>query len=593
MNVLSIISLGGGLALFLYGMSLLGNSLERAAGENLSKILEKLTNNIIKSVLFGAAVTAAIQSSSATTVIVVGLVNSQIITLKQAIGVIMGANIGTTITAHILRLTDISSDNLFMLLIKPTTLAPLAAIVGIILFMSGKKPRDKDIGQVLLGFGILFTGMFSMESAVSGLQQNPAFVHLFARLSNPILGVLVGAAVTAIIQSSSASVGILQALCSTGQVTFSSAFPIIMGQNIGTCITPILASIGASKNAKRSAVVHLSFNVIGTVVFLIATYAIQYTVGFDFWNSPIDKGGIANFHTLFNITVTILFIPFVSLLEKLACALIKDKPDEYDMQLENITIDLDERFLVAPSVALERASKVTANMGNIARENFLNSYSLTKNFDENILAISNEMENILDIMQDKLNIYLLKLSKKELSANENRKVSQLLHIITNYERIGDYAKNINESVEKIKKHNISFTEEGNDELYVMYEAVLEIIDHANKAFSNSDMEEAKKIEPLEEVIDDIEEVLKDKHIERMKNSECDIDAGFPFMEILSCLERIADHCSNIGVYVIVYENPKEEIDMHDYINNLHKGETVEFTEEYAKYKSKYYDKINN
>ncbi len=589
MDIFSVISLGGGIALFLYGMSLLSTNLERAAGKNLSKILEKVTGNVFVSVLFGAIVTAAIQSSAATTVIVIGLVNSQLITLKQAIGVIMGANIGTTITAHILRMSDIPSDNFVLMLIKPTTLAPLLALVGIIMFMCSKKSKTKDMGQVFIGLGILFTGMFSMESSVSGLHENPAFAEMFASLSNPIIGVLAGAFVTALIQSSSASVGILQALCSTGRITFSSAFPIIMGQNIGTCITPILASIGASKNAKRAAMVHLCFNTIGTLVFLAVTYTIQYTVGLSFWNAPINKGGIADFHTIFNVTVTLLFMPFVSLLEKLVYKFIKDEKGDND--LDDVTLELDERFLVAPSIAIKHASNVTMNMSNIARENFLNARSLLKKYDPKIIEIANEFENVIDVIQDKLSIYLLKLSKKDLNEVDSRKVNQLLHVITNFERIGDYAKNMVEFAETVHEKNLKFSEEGLYEIDVLCEAVLEIIDLANSAFELSSIEVAEKIEPLEEVIDTIEETLKDKHIERMREGLCTVDAGFPFMETLSNLERIADHCSNVGVYVIVHENPKTDIDMHEYINTIHKGETKNFASNFEYYKEKYYNKI--
>lgn len=590
MNIFTVISLAGGLALFLYGMSILGSSLERAAGSNLSKILEKLTNNVFKSVLFGALVTAAIQSSSATTVIVVGLVNSKIINLKQAIGVIMGANIGTTVTAHILRLSDISSDNIFLLLLKPTTLAPIAAIIGILMFMGSKRSKQKDLGQVLLGFGILFTGMFNMEAAVSGLRSSPAFTQMFSTLSNPVLGVLAGAFVTAVIQSSSASVGILQALCSTGQITFATAFPIIMGQNIGTCITPVLASIGASKNAKRAAVVHLSFNVIGTVIFLVATYLVQHTIGFSFWNDAIDKGGIADFHTIFNITVTLLFIPFVTQLERLAQFIIKDGKE--DLEFEDIALELDDRFLVAPSMAIEHCAKVTADMGKVARENFLNACSLLKKYDPKVRDIANEMEDILDMMQDKLSNYLLKLSKKDMNERDSRKVSQLLHISTDFERIGDYATNMMEFAQSMYDKGISFSDDGLKELDTIAEAVLEIIDISDVAFVNSSTEMATNIEPLEEVIDIIEETLKDRHIDRLRNGLCSVDAAFPFVETLSCMERIADHCSNVGVYIIVHQNPKTDLDMHEYIKTIHKGETEHFAENFAKYELKYYSKIS-
>ena len=394
MDFFSIVNLAGGLALFLYGMSALGSGLERLSGGRLEKTLEKMTSNTIKGVLLGALVTGAIQSSSATTVIVVGLVNAGILKLRQAIGVIMGANIGTTVTAQILRLSDLSSDSFFIQFLKPTTLAPLAAIAGIILVMGSKKARQREAGQILLGFGILFTGMFTMESAVRPLSEMPQFAEIFAALSNPILGVLVGAVVTAIIQSSSASIGILQALSSTGIITFSSAFPIIMGQNIGTCITPILASIGANKNAKRSACVHLSFNVIGTAVFLIVTYAIQYTIGFPFWDDAISRGGIANFHTLFNVVTTILFLPFVGLLEKLANTIIKS--DQRELKQDAITSNLDERFLLSPGLAIQQSRETVLAMADLAQSNFGECSKLLGNFDPKVAERVKDNENIID-----------------------------------------------------------------------------------------------------------------------------------------------------------------------------------------------------
>lgn len=353
MDIFGFISLLGGLAMFLYGMSMLASGLERASGGRLERTLEKMTDTVIKGVALGALVTAAIQSSSATTVIVVGLVNAQVLKLRNAIGVIMGANIGTTITAHILRLSDLQTDNFFLMLLKPKSLAPLAMIVGILFFMSAKRDRQKNIGIILLGFGVLFTGMFAMEGAVAPLSNEPWFTSLFATFRNPVIGILVGTFVTAAIQSSAASIGILQALTSTGLITYSMAFPIIMGQNIGTCITPILASIGASKNAKRTAAVHVSFNVLGTIIFVIGCYTFQHFVGFSFWDAPIDKGGIANFHTIFNVTVTLLFIPLVGLLEKIARTLVRDKPGDRDQEITAIT--LDERLLVSPGLAVEHA----------------------------------------------------------------------------------------------------------------------------------------------------------------------------------------------------------------------------------------------
>lgn len=589
MNIFSIISLFGGLALFLYGMSMLGTGLEKISGGRLEKTLEKLTSNVFKSVAFGAAVTAAVQSSSATTVIVVGLVNSKILTLKQAIGVIMGANIGTTVTAHILRLTDITSDNFFLLMLKPTTLAPLVAIIGIILFMSAKKTKKKDFGQVLLGFGILFTGLFNMEAAVKPLAAMPGFINLFAAFSNPIVGVIVGALVTAVIQSSSASVGILQALSSTGQITFASAFPIIMGQNIGTCVTPLIASVGASKNAKRAAAVHLIFNILGTVVFMCITYGLFYTIGFDFWYDAIDKGGIANFHTLFNITITLLFMPFTVGLEKLACRLVKDKPTDIDN--DDITLELDDRFMVAPGLALQHGREAVLKMGYLAKDNFLSCSRQLKSYNLKEIERLHEVENVIDRLEDKLSIYLLKVSERELNDNDSRTVSELLHIMSEFERMGDYSINLVECAESMYQHETEFSIQAQQELDAICDAVCEIIDMAINTFETSDAVFATNIEPLEEVIDLMEQTLKDRHIERLRQGECTVDAAFPFVETLANLERISDHCSNVAIYVISREMGKERIDRHEYLKAIRSDENEHFTEHYAMYESKYYKRI--
>ncbi len=586
-----VISLLGGLALFLYGMNILGNGLEKVSGGRMEKTLEKLTNNIFLSVLLGAIVTAAVQSSSATTVIVVGLVNAGILKLRQAIGVIMGANIGTTITAHILRLSDISSDNFVLQFLKPTTLAPLVAVIGIVLYMTAKRDSKKDIGQILLGFGILFTGMFNMEAAVAPLKDVPEFTALFSTFSNPILGVIFGAIVTAIIQSSSASVGILQALSSTGQITYASAFPIIMGQNIGTCITPILASIGASKNAKRTAMVHLYFNIIGTAVFLTATYAIQYTIGFPFWNFPIDKGGIANFHTIFNVVVTLGFIPFAGLLEKLANWTIRAKGDDGNTEID-ITSNLDERFVrTSPGLAIDQARITVNQMAALSKQNLVNSIKMLNKYDSKVMERIRETENTIDKMEDRLSEYLLKVSAMELTEPESRAVSKLLRLMSEFERIGDYSINITESAELMFQNNVSFSDEGMREMNVITDAVYEIVETTQLATELHDIKKALTIEPLEEVIDLMEETLKTRHIDRMKNGLCSADAAFPFVEILSNLERISDHCSNVGVYLIGHEAENTGIDRHEYIRKLHKGETEQYSERFAYYESKYYNKI--
>ncbi len=604
MDIFNVITLAGGLAMFLYGMSTMGSGLEKLSGGRLERILEKLTNNVFKSVLFGLLVTACIQSSSATTVIVVGFVNAGIMRLRQAIGVIMGANIGTTVTAQILRLSDISGDNLFLRLLKPTALAPIVAIIGIVLFMFCKKASKKDLGQILLGFGILFQGMFAMEAAMEPLQHSEAFGNFLITLSNPLFGVVAGAVVTAVIQSSSASIGILQALSSTGKVTYSIAFPIIMGhtgkvtysiafpiimgQNIGTCITSLLASIGTSKNARRTAMVHLYFNVIGTVLFLIGTYAIQYTIGFSFWEMPIDRGGIANFHTFFNVVVTLVFIPFTRLLEKLACMTIRDK-NETDSQPVNEI--LDERFLVSPSLALQKCTSTVERMAALAKENFSEIIALFEKYDTKTADRIRENEDAIDKMEDKLGQYLLKLTQKELNESENKTVTELLHLINEFERIGDYAINVLESAEHMYNHKIAFSDQAKKELSVINEAVSEIIDKACTCFENRDNVVAAGVEPLEETIDMIQETLKNRHVERLKEGTCSIEAGVVLLDILTNLERISDHCSNIALYILDYNSNVSIFDHHEYLKNMHEGSKEEFNRMLSVYEEKYYARI--
>ena len=582
-----VVDLLGGLALFLYGMSLLGGGLEKLSGGHMEKTLERLTNNVFKSVALGALITAAVQSSSATTVIVVGLVNAGILKLRQAIGVIMGANIGTTITAHILRLSDIGGDNFFLRLLKPTTLAPLIAIVGILLITSKKQVR-RDWGQIFLGFGILFTGMFAMEASVSGLRDLPQFREAFATLSNPILGVLAGAIVTGIIQSSSASIGILQALSSTGIVTFSAAFPIIMGQNIGTCVTPMLASIGANKNAKRTAMVHLYFNIIGTIIFLIAIYAIQYTIGLPFWNLPVNRGSIANFHTVFNVTVTLLFIPFTRLLEKLACWTVREKGGEETPDTVNL---LDDRFMVSPGLALSKARSTVVQMAHLAYGNYSECCTLFHKYDPKLVEHIRENENLIDKMESRLGAYMLKLTEHELTESESRSISEVLQLMSEFERIGDYSINVQECALSMYEKDIRFSEGALRELDVIASAVDEIVNIAVIATETSNLALTMDIEPLEENIDLIQETLKAKHIDRLKMGLCSVDAAFPFVETLANLERISDHCSNIGVYLIGHEGTQRDLDRHEYIRRIHKGETDDYNNKFAFYEQKYYKSI--
>ena len=591
MDFFMIVSLLGGLALFLYGMSMLGSGLENLSGGRLEQTLEKLTNNVFKGVLLGALVTGAIQSSSATTVIVVGLVNARILKLRQAIGIIMGANIGTTVTAHILRLSDLSSDNFFLMLLKPTTLAPVVGIIGILMVMVGKKQKYKTLGEILLGFCILFTGMFNMEAAVSPLSESPEFANLFASFSNPVIGVLVGAGVTAIIQSSSASIGILQALSSTGIITWSSAIPIILGQNIGTCITPILASIGASKNAKRTAAVHLSFNIIGTCVFLIVIYTIQSISPFSFWDLPIDKGGIANFHTTFNVCVTLMFLPFVGLLEKLVIHLIPDQQtaDEVD----DPAIALDDRLLASPGLAIQHCRDAVLQMGKLARKNFSASVRQLEQYNHKEAEKIREREDTIDRLEDRLGNYMLKIPQDNLSEQSSATISALLHILSEFERIGDYSINLVEFAENMESTGAEFSPQAQFELTTIGEAVGEAIDMALGCFEKQDLALAETIEPLEEVVDQMQETLKDRHINRLRNGQCTVDAAFPFVESLSCLERISDHCSNIGVYMISYVRGSDEVDHHTYIMQLHAGQVGHYNEQFRRYTEKYYDQIRS
>ncbi|WP_040196545.1 Na/Pi cotransporter family protein [Candidatus Soleaferrea massiliensis] len=588
MSFFNIVSLLGGLATFLFGMNILSSGLEKLSGGRLEKTLEKFTDKFYKGILLGALVTGVIQSSSATTVIVVGLVNAGILKLKQAIYVIMGANIGTTVTAQILRLSDISGDNFLLSLVKPTTLAPMVAVVGILLFMTSKKNKHKNVGQIFLGFSVLFTGMFAMEGAVSVLKDVPEFTQIFATLSNPILGVVVGALVTAIIQSSSASVGILQALSSTGGITYSAAFPIIMGQNIGTCVTSLLSSIGANKNARRAAMVHLYFNVIGTIVFFVFTYTFQHFIGFSFWDQPIDRGGIANFHLVFNIATTFLLLPFASLLEKLAKLTIRDKDGDGPVSQ---TSNLDERFLVSPGLALVQARNTLAVMMDHAKDNFAKSVTLFSKYDRKLVARIEEHENTIDIMEDRTGNYLLKLGDKELSDEESRSVTEYLHMISEVERIGDYSINITESAGILYEDDVSLSDQAKLELNAIADAVSEIIELSQRAFVENDAKLALDVEPLEETIDDMVDMLKTRHIIRLKDGTCQVEAGVHFLETLANLERIADHCSNIAIYLIGYVSKAGQINRHEYIENVHQGKTGEYVAKFEQYRDKYLSRI--
>lgn len=581
----------GGVALFLYGMNVLGNGLEKTSGGKMEKILEKLTGNIVKAVILGAAVTAVIQSSSATTVIVVGLVNSGILPLSSAVGIIMGANIGTTVTGQILRLGDLKGNESLgaaMEFLTPDYLAPILAIIGILIVLAAKKDSIRAIGDIGMGLGVLFTGMNLLSDSVKPLSELSAFQDLFASLENPVLGIIAGTLVTALIQSSSASVGILQAVSDTGLLSFAAAFPIIMGQNIGTCSTSVISSIGASKNAKRAAMVHLYFNVIGTVLFLISVYILKALDFIPMWNNTMNRGDIANFHTLFNIVVTIFFIPFHKVLEKLAIMTIRSKPeDEDEISVDSGENMLDSRFLKSPSLAIQYANNAASYMGKLARENFKMSCGLLFSYDVKQVEKIREYEEIIDRTEDRLNSYLVSITDCELSVAESRSVTSLLHIITDFERIADYAFNIMEYAESMHDKSQNFSENAISELKIIAKAITEIIDMSVTAVEYDDLQTVKQIEPLEETIDQLEYQLKNRHIERLKTGDCAIDRGIHYLDMLSDMERVADHCSNVAVHVLSRNYGKDEIKHHEYIDKVHKGESQDYINLMNEYSNKY------
>lgn len=591
--VLIAVQAFGGVALFIYGMLMLSRGLEKISGGKMEKILSGLTNNIFKSVLLGAVVTAAIQSSGATTVIIVGMVNAGILKLSSAIGVIMGANIGTTVTGQILRLGDLENSanvGFALKLLTPTYLAPIIAVTGLLIYMLSKSDIKKNLGEALVGLGILFTGMLTMSGAVAPMAELEAFRKLFSALSNPFLGIIAGAAVTALLQSSSASVGILQAISSTGILKFSAAFPIIMGQNIGSCVTSLISAVGANKNAKRAAMVHLYFNVIGTIAFLTVVYAIKAIFGFPSWDESIDMGGIANFHTFFNVCVTLCFLPFTKLLEKLACITIRDKSSsEGEQGGEEITFNaLDERFLKSPSLAIQQANNAVVTMGRVALQNFTGMRKLFgSEFSEKLVARLNDNEEALDRMEDRLNAYLVKITECELTDYENRRVTELLHLTSEFERIGDYAMNLIENAEKLHDLDVTFSDSALRELGVISDAVQEIIGMAVDTVKHNDIGLAFKVEPLEETVDFLNETLKARHIERLKNGECVVESGVNFLDLLINLERISDHCSNIAVYVIGAQKNKSVLNRHEYIQAQHKGSDKEYLDLTEQYMTKY------
>lgn len=583
MDLFGVLTLIGGLVMFLFGMNIMGGGLEKLSGGTLEKVLEKLTSRKIMAVLLGAAVTAVIQSSSATTVMVVGFVNSGIMKLNQAVGIIMGANIGTTVTSWILSLSGIEGDSLFIQLLKPSSFAPILAVVGIILYMAAKSDKRKDIGLILLGFTVLMYGMTTMSKAVEPLADVPEFTKILTLFSNPFLGVIAGAVFTAVIQSSSASVGILQALCATGAMTFGSALPIIMGQNIGTCATALISSMGANKNAKRAAMVHLYFNVIGTVIFMALFYILDAIIGFSFVNDAANPAGIAVVHSIFNIFATLILLPFTKLLEKLACMTIRDKQAPSDEQ-DDFQL-LDRRFLSTPAFAIEQCRTVTAKMADISRDAFMSSLSLLNCYSEKTAEYVVSRENIVDTYEDKIGTYLVQLSSKSLSESDSKSISMLLHCIGDFERISDHAVNILEAAQEMNRKGLHFSQKAKEELSVYTSALMEIVNTSFNAFTTENLDYAKAVEPLEEVIDELRSQLKKRHIKRLRKGKCTIELGFILQDIITDFERIADHCSNIAVCIIQLAD--NSFDTHEYLNELRNTEDREFGEKYRFYRHKY------
>ena len=578
MDIFDVLSLIGGLCLFLFGMNVMGASLEKRAGSGLKALLGKLTTGKMAGFLTGLGVTGVIQSSSATTVMVVGFVNSGLMTLKQAINVIMGANVGTTVTAWLLSLTGIQGDNLVVQMLKPSSFTPILALIGIVFYMGSKSSKLKDTGMILLGFATLMFGMDAMSAAVSGLQDVPEFRNILVMFSNPILGVLAGAILTGIIQSSSASVGILQALSSTGQVTFGTAIPIIMGQNIGTCVTALLSSVGTNKNARRAAIVHLCFNVIGTTVWLSVFCILNGIFHFGFVSQPTDQLGIAVVHTIFNVLCTCLMLPASGLLEKLACKIIPDT------KTEESKTELDERLMATPSIALERCRVVTGEMAADAADALKTSLRMVSSYDPEQAVRVREQEEETDHYEDSLGTYLVKLSTCSLSDEDSNEAAKLLHVIGDFERISDHAVNILESAEEIQEKHIQFSPEAEQELQVISSAVEECLELALKSFMENDLQTASKVEPLEEVIDTLRGQLRSRHVLRLQKGECTIEDGFVWSDLLTSLERVSDHCSNIAGCVI--EMAHSSLDLHEYLGGI-RTEDPQYIEDYNGYAKKY------
>ena len=574
----------GSLGLFLYGMKIMSEGLQKFAGDSLRRILTAMTTNRVTGVLTGVLITALIQSSSATTVMVVSFVNAGLLTLTQSIGVIMGANIGTTVTSWMLSLTGIESDNFFMQLLKPTSFSPILALIGVILIMFVKSEKKHDIGAIMLGFAILMFGMEMMSGAVEPLADVPEFTNILTMFSNPILGLIAGTVLTAVIQSSSASVGILQALCATGSVSFATALPIIMGQNIGTCVTAMISSIGAKKNAKRAALVHLYFNIIGTLVFMIAFYSINAVVHFSFLGHSANAAGIAVIHSVFNIVATVMLLPFRKGLVKLACLTMPDSEEDLALAAKDENV-LDVRFLEKPAFAVQQAKHAAVDMAEVSRRAVFTAMDLLTDFNEEKADQVERYEQKVDHYEDEIGTYLMQISGGQISREDSQTVAMLLHSIGDFERISDHAMNLCEVARQMQKKEGKFSKKAVEELKIYTDAVREIIAMSYQAFEEEDLKKAEMVEPLEEVIDHIDKEEKKRHMKRLRKEKCTIELGFCLSDIAMNLERIADHCSNIAVYMIQIN--EDVLDTHEYLDQVKQEDNEDFDVMYNQYRKKY------
>lgn len=580
MDLFSVFTLCGGLAFFLFGMHIMSSSLEKIAGGRLELTLKKLTSNPFKSLVLGAGITIAIQSSSALTVMLVGLVNSGIMELPQTVGVIMGSNIGTTLTAWILSMTGIETDSILIAMLKPENFSPILALIGVVLIMAAKSDKKKDTGAILCGFAVLMYGMEFMKNAVSPLAEMPEFESMLTRFNNPLLGVLVGAVFTGIIQSSAASVGILQALSLTGSVTYGMAIPIIMGQNIGTCVTALLSSIGTGRSARRVAAIHISFNFIGTVICLAVFYGLNLFFHFPITSEPITPVAIAGVHSIFNIVTTLMLLPFSAKLVKLATILVPDKQGAADK-----TVFLDERIMNAPILAVEQCREKAVVMAELAKEAILDAMRLVTAYDQATYDAIEKREQALDKLDDELASALVKLSARELRLEDSHEVFELLHTISDFERIGDHATNLAESAASIHAGGYRFSNAAQAELTTLFAALSEILNITVDAFSKNDEKLAGRVEPLEEVIDDLTVDIRNRHIARLQKGECGIELGLILTDLLTNCERVSDHCSNVGVCIIQIKDSAFEV--HDYLSELKADQTPAFVQEFNSFQKKY------